>query len=99
MLGIRLIDWMVIIAYLVGITFIGIWAAKKVKSAATFFIGDRKFGKWMMAFFMFGSGTHSDQAVSVAAKTYRVGASGIWYQWLWLFCTPFFWLIAPFSAE
>jgi len=50
----------------------------------------------MMAFFMFGSGTHSDQAVSVAAKTYSSGASGIWYQWLWLFVTPFFWLIAPF---
>lgn len=96
MLGVRLIDWIVIIAYLVGITFVGLWAVKKVRSAATFFIGDRKFGKVMMAFFMFGSGTHSDQAVSVAAKTYRVGASGIWYQWLWLFVTPFFWLIAPF---
>ena len=96
MLGVKLIDWVVIIAYLVGITFIGLWAVKKVRSAASFFIGDRKFGKVMMAFFMFGSGTHSDQAVSVAAKTYRAGASGIWYQWLWLFVTPFFWLIAPF---
>ena len=96
MLGIEPIDWAVIIVYLVGITFIGLWAVKKVRSAASFFIGDRKFGKVMMAFFMFGSGTHSDQAVSVAAKTYRVGASGIWYQWLWLFVTPFFWLIAPF---
>jgi Na+/proline symporter len=96
MLGLKLIDWAVIIVYLVGITFIGLWAVKKVRSAASFFIGDRKFGKVMMAFFMFGSGTHSDQAVSVAAKTYRAGASGIWYQWLWLFVTPFFWLIAPF---
>jgi len=96
MLGIRLVDWMVIIAYLVGITFIGLWAVKKVRSAASFFIGDRKFGKVMMAFFMFGSGTHSDQAVTVAAKTYVDGASGIWYQWLWLLVTPFFWLIAPF---
>jgi Na+/proline symporter len=96
MLGLELIDWAVIIVYLVGITFIGLWAVKKVRSAASFFIGDRKFGKVMMAFFMFGSGTHSDQAVSVSAKTYRAGASGIWYQWLWLFVTPFFWLIAPF---
>jgi Na+/proline symporter len=96
MLGVELIDWVVIIVYLVVITFIGLWAVKKVRSAASFFIGDRKFGKLMMAFFMFGSGTHSDQAVSVAAKTYRAGASGIWYQWLWLFVTPFFWLIAPF---
>ena len=60
MLGVRLVDWIVIIAYLVGITFIGLWAVKKVRSAASFFIGDRKFGKVMMAFFMFGSGTHSD---------------------------------------
>ena len=96
MLGLKLIDWAVIIVYLVGITFIGLWAVKKVRSAASFFIGDRKFGKVMMAFFMFGSGTHSEQAVGVSAKTYQVGASGIWYQWLWLFVTPFFWLIAPF---
>ena len=95
MLGAKLIDWAVIIIYLIVITCIGLWAMKKVRSAASFFIGDRKFGKVMMAFFMFGSGTHSDQAVSVAAKTYHSGASGIWYQWLWLFATPFLWLIAP----
>jgi Na+/proline symporter len=96
MLGIELVDWIIIVLYLVGITFIGLWATKKVHSSTSFFIGDRKFGKVMMAFFMFGAGTHSDQAVSVSAKTYRSGVSGIWYQWLWLFVTPFFWLIAPF---
>jgi Na+/proline symporter len=96
MLGLELIDWIVIVIYLLAITFVGLWAVKKVRSSASFFIGDRKFGKVMMAFFMFGSGTHSDQAVGVAAKTYSSGASGIWYQWLWLFVTPFFWLIAPF---
>ena len=96
MLGVSLVDWIVIIVYLVGITIIGLWAVRKVRSSTIFFIGDRKFGKVMMAFLMFGTGTHSDQAVSVAAKTYHSGASGIWYQWLWLFVTPFFWLIAPF---
>ncbi len=29
------------------------------------------------------------------SKTYVSGASGIWYQWLWLFATPFYWLLAP----
>jgi len=95
MLGISVTAWLVIVAYLVGVTVIGSLAARRVTSASSLFIGDRKFGKLMMVFFGFGSGTHSDQAVSVAAKTYRVGASGIWYQWLWLFVTPFFWLIAP----
>jgi len=95
MLGVNAIDWAIIIVYLLGITAIGLWAARRVKSAASFFIGDRKFGKLMMLFFMFGTGTHSDQAVGVAAKTYKVGVSGIWIEWLYLFVTPFYWLIAP----
>jgi len=95
MLGLTGIDWVIILGYLVGITVIGTWAVRRVKSASSYFISDRKFGKVLMMFFTFGTGTHSDQAVSVCAKTYRAGASGIWYQWLWLFVTPFFWLIAP----
>jgi len=89
------IDWLVIFLYLIGITLIGTWAFKKVRTASNFFITDRKFGKIMMMFFTFGTGTHADQAVSVAAKTYQSGASGIWYQWLWLFSTPFYWLLGP----
>ena len=54
MLGLGLIDWIVIVFYLLGITFIGLWAMRKVRSSASFFIGDRKFGKVMMSFFMFG---------------------------------------------
>ena len=95
MLGISAADWIVLAVYLIVITLIGLWAARRVKSASSFFIGDRKFGKMAMLFFTMGAGTHSDQAVSVVSKTYRVGASGIWYQWLWLFVTPFFWLLAP----
>jgi len=55
----------------------------------------RRFGKVMMITHAFGTGTHSDQAVSVASKSFTNGLSGIWYQWLWLFATPFYWLIAP----
>jgi len=95
MLGITLVDWLVIVGYLVGITAIGTWAIRKVKDSTSFFISDRKFGSVMMMFFNFGTGTHSDQAVSVSAKTYHVGASGIWYQLLWAFSTPFYWVIAP----
>ncbi|MBF0430367.1 MAG: sodium:solute symporter family protein [Fibrobacteria bacterium] len=95
MLGLNLIDLLVLAVYLLGITILGSWAAKRVTTAASFFISDRKFGKFMMLFHAFGTGTHSDQAVSVAAKTFHVGASGIWYQWLWLFSTPFYWLLAP----
>jgi len=56
MLGINVIDWLVIAGYLAGIMVIGVRAVKKVRSAASFFIGDRKFGKVMMMFFAFGAG-------------------------------------------
>jgi Na+/proline symporter len=93
--GVSAINWVVIAGYLLVITVIGVWSARRVKDAASFFISDRKSGKLMMMFHSFGTGTHSDQAVSVAAKTYHSGASGIWYQWLWLFATPFYWVLAP----
>jgi Na+/proline symporter len=92
--GLHAADYAVLGAYLVGITFIGIWAARKIKSSDDFFM-PRKFGKVFMIMFSFGAGTHSDQAVSVASKSFTNGLSGIWYQWLWLPVTPFYWLIAP----
>jgi Na+/proline symporter len=96
MLGIGAWDWFALFLYLIGITAIGVRAARRVKNTSDFFMGGRRFGKIYMIFFAFGSGTHADQAVGVAAKTYASGLSGIWYQWLWMFTTPFYWLIAPF---
>ena len=95
MIGLTWIDWAVLLLYLAGITLLGIWSARRVKNAVHFFISDRHSGSLMMMFFSFGAGTHADQAVGVAAKAYTSGASGIWYQWLWLPVTPFYWLIAP----
>ncbi|MBA7602616.1 hypothetical protein ES703_09712 [subsurface metagenome] len=93
-LGLHIADVFVLGLYLVGITIIGVWAARRIKNIADFFM-PRRFGKVMMITHAFGTGTHSDQAVSVASKSFTNGLSGIWYQWLWLFATPFYWLIAP----
>ncbi|MHC4656322.1 MAG: sodium:solute symporter family protein [Planctomycetota bacterium] len=94
MFGLKLADIVVLGLYMLGMAAIGVWSAKKIKKAADFFM-PRRFGKAMMVMFAFGAGTHSDQAVGVASKSYSIGLSGIWYQWLWLPCTPFYWLIAP----
>jgi len=93
-MGLHIADILVLGLYLVGITVIGIWAARRIKNIADFFM-PRRFGKVMMITHAFGTGTHSDQAVIVASKSFTNGLSGIWYQWLWLFATPFYWLIAP----
>ena len=94
MRGLSTADWIALGVYLVGITLLGIWASRQVKEMSDF-VMPRRFGKLMMLMHGFGTSTHSDQAVSVASKCYTSGLSGIWYQWMWLFATPFFWLIAP----
>lgn len=94
MSGLHPIDIAVVILYLVGVTFAGVWSGRFIKSMGDFFM-PRRFGKALMITHAFGTGTASDQAVVVAAQTYSHGVSGIWWQWLWLPVTPFYWLIAP----
>jgi Na+/proline symporter len=92
--GLHPADVLVLVGYLAGITALGIWVGKGAGSVSEFFM-PRKFGKAVMIMSAFGAGTASDQAVTVSSATFRSGLSGIWYQWLWLFVTPFYWLIAP----
>jgi len=92
LLGLNPRDLLTLIIYLLGITGVGLWAAKKVHSTGDYFMGGRKFGRWLMIMHNFGSGTHTDQAVSVTGASYKIGLAGIWYQWLWLFVTPFYWI-------
>jgi len=93
-MGLSTADWIALGGYLIGVTLLGIWSSRKVTGMADF-VMPRRFGKLMMLMHGFGTSTHSDQAVTVASKCYSSGLSGIWYQWMWLFATPFFWLIAP----
>ncbi len=95
MLGISIIDWVVLAIYFIGITALGLWTYKKIKSSADFFMGNRRFGKILMIAQAFGVGTHTDQPVTVIGASYTNGLAGIWYQWMWMFSTPFFWIIAP----
>jgi len=94
MFGLQTIDLVTIVVYLVGITLLGVWMGR-ARDSQEYFVGGRRFGKLISIFSVFGAGTHSDQAVSVVSKTYASGISGIWYQWLYLFVTPFNWWIAP----
>jgi Na+/proline symporter len=81
--------------YLVGIAVVGLIAGRHVKDTEHYFMGKRKFGKWLMIGQSFGTGTHADMPVSLAGAVYSLGFSAIWYQWKNMFATPFYWLIAP----
>ena len=94
-MGLHPIDIGIILAYLLMLVGIGIWTRKIIKSTSDYFIGGRRFGKFVSMMLIFGTGTHSDQAVAVVSKSYEVGLAGIWYQWLWLLVTPFYWILGP----
>src|SRR5882757_1203067 len=94
MFGLPAADALVLLAYLLGVTGLGIWVGRRSRTVAEYFM-PRKFSKPVMIMYAFGTGTASDQAVLVASATFQNGLSGIWYQWLWLFATPFYWMIAP----
>lgn len=94
MAGLAIADLFTLALYFVVVTWLGLRAGRRVTGVDDF-IMPRRFGKLMMLMHSFGTSTHSDQAVSVASKSYTSGLAGIWYQWMWLFATPFFWLIAP----
>jgi SSS family transporter len=93
--GLSWADWATLLLYVALTVWAGVAATRKVKDTIDFFMGGRRFGKAFLIFFAFGAGTSGNDAVGVSSKTFTTGLSGIWYQWLWLFCTPFYWLIAP----
>jgi SSS family transporter len=95
MFGLNTADILVLLSYFAIITTIGIVSARLVRNREDFLMGGRRFGKFMMLMFSFGSGTHADSAVGVAAQSYTYGFAGIWYQWNALFSLPVYWLLAP----
>ncbi len=94
-IGLHWADWLLLVAYLVGVTALGVWSHRRVHNMVDYFMGGRRFGKAFLVFFAFGAGTSSDQAISVVAGTWRAGLPGIWWQFLWLWSTPFYWMVAP----
>ena len=89
------LDWILLVGYLLFCAGIGLVVGLSVKDTDHYFLGKRRFGKWLMMGQSFGIGTHAEMPVSLAGAVYSVGASGIWYQWKNLFATPFYWIMAP----
>jgi Na+/proline symporter len=92
---IALLDWAVLIAYLIVITGIGLIVGYRVRRSGEYFLGERRFGPWLMIGQSFSVGTHAEMPVALAGAVYSSGASAIWYQWKNLFITPLYWIMAP----
>jgi len=90
------IDVIVVAVYLVGIALLGIVQIVRIKTSGDYFTGGRRFNKFLMVMHSLGTGTHADDPVGVTGAVYERGLSGIWYTYIYLFITPFYWIIAPF---
>jgi|RhiMetdeSRZDD1v2_1073273.scaffolds.fasta_scaffold20717_2 Na+/proline symporter len=89
------LDWFVLVVYLVVITGIGLYVGYRVRHTSEYFLGERRFGPWVMMGQSFSIGTHAEMPVSLAGAVYSSGASAIWFQWKNLFITPLYWIMAP----
>jgi solute:Na+ symporter, SSS family len=87
----NLLDYIVLLAYFIAMTGIGLWAMRRVKGQEDYFLGGRSFGKVLQTFAAFGAGTGSSDPVNTARTTFTGGMSGIWSTMSWLFVTPFYW--------
>jgi Na+/proline symporter len=93
--GLSKLDLAVVFAYLAGITAFGLYVSRRVKDTEGFFMGNRRFGKSLMVAQALTTGTRADYAIGVVGASYEIGMAGIWYQWMYIFSTPFFWLLSP----
>lgn len=94
-LGMNFWDIVVVVVYLLTITGVGIYTAKKVKTVGDYFLGGRKFGKLLTAARDFGIGTSTDEPVVVVGQSYTIGLAGVWYTLINMVATPFYWLLRP----
>lgn len=95
MFALHWLDIVLLAGYFIAMFGVGLYSARRVRNMDDYYMGGRRFGKLMMIMYAFGAGTHADFAVGVASQSYKLGMAGIWYQWLQIFNTPFYWLLSP----
>lgn len=94
-MGLAVIDIIVIIAYFAVLVAIGLFTMKKVTNQGDFYVGGRKFGKFLVMMQQFGAGTSNTHPILVAGAVYTFGMAGIWYSWLYMLFMPALFLLLP----
>jgi len=94
-LGLHYAIWIVLALYFAGMLLMGWWSKRGIHNQEGYLLGNRQFGSLMMIMHAFGAGTHPGNVAGVMSQAVVSGASSIWVSWMWLFGTPFYWIIAP----
>ncbi|MBT3200895.1 MAG: sodium:solute symporter family protein [Phycisphaerales bacterium] len=94
-LGLNWVIWAILAIYFAGMLAVGWWSKRGSNSQEGYLLGGRRFGVWMMIMHAFGAGTNPTDTSGCISKSMSSGAAGIWVSWMWMFGTPFYWIIAP----
>ncbi|HEY3376559.1 MAG TPA: sodium:solute symporter family protein [Armatimonadota bacterium] len=94
--GLSWADYLVIVVYFALTLYLGLRGAKRVRSQEDYFLGGRRFGKWIQTFAMFGQATSADTAVSATTMVANGGAAGMAANLIGgLLYMPVLWMTAP----
>ncbi|HUG11780.1 MAG TPA: hypothetical protein VMM36_12235 [Opitutaceae bacterium] len=93
--SLHVVDFLIIIGYLVVVVYIGRRASSAASSEEGFFLAGRKLGKAYQFFLNFGNATDANGAVSTSSLVYQKGASGVWLSLQTLFMNPYYWFMNP----
>jgi solute:Na+ symporter, SSS family len=91
MLGFPPLDLIVIATYVAAVIAVGVWPRLKIRNQEQYFLGGRRFGKFIQSFATFGHAATADGPVGVATTTFHNGIAGVWSSLLMVFSTPLFW--------
>ncbi len=98
-LGLAPADWIVLALYAGAMFWIALYARRRIRDTRDFYQGSRSFGRTLIAFLNFGNMTDAGQTAGVTREVFRQGLSGVWFQNLVLFHTPFQWFIAALQRR
>src|SRR6187200_1811072 len=70
MRGLNALDFLVIVAYLVGVTLLGIWVGRRQRDANDYFVADRAIPWWAVLFSVVASETSALTFISIPGLAY-----------------------------
>lgn len=91
--GLHLLDWLVIVLYLVALLYIGRRSSSTVHGQSDFFLAGRGLGPIFQFFLNFGNMTEATGAVKTSSLVYSQGVGGVWLGLQTLFMTPYYWFM------
>ncbi len=92
MFGLTTIDVVTICFYFGFVIFIGYWASRRIQNQEDYFLGGRRFGKFVQTFAAFGQATSAESAVGISVIVYRNGLTGVWQTLTGIFGLPMYWI-------